>query len=354
MNRSRPKGPSRAGFTLIELLVVIAIIAVFIAMLLPAVQAAREAARRSQCRNNMKQFAFAEHNYNDINKQLTPPFIELSRWASLPGIDSCTSCQTLGCNQILATYDDPNVHTWGEFILPYSEATNVYNAMCFNAPNFSPVNLSGDKAAWVYIGREFRESVHGRMSPASGRPPPPSQCLSVRRAPCASNPFTETMTCWFDKAGTHPVRMRGANDYTVIGIYENGIQQIYKSIADPTGSTCLCSIVGFNRERNGLFYLPDRCNNAKTAINPSPTIESVRDGTSTTIMFAENAGRPDLWQRGVKAAASGSITSPPAISWSALAPNSRDWHRHIPHKCRGLLGLLRKRLQLNQRFQFRR
>ena len=34
-------------------------------------------------------------------------------------------------------------------------------------------------------------------------------------------------------------------------------------------------------------------------------------------MFAENAGRPDLWQRGVKAAASGSITSPPAIAWSA-------------------------------------
>src|SRR5690606_31164644 len=58
----------RYGFTLIELLVVIAIIAVLIALLLPAVQAAREAARRTQCKNNLKQFGLGLHNYHDVHK----------------------------------------------------------------------------------------------------------------------------------------------------------------------------------------------------------------------------------------------------------------------------------------------
>lgn len=97
----------RKGFTLIELLVVIAIIAVLIALLLPAVQQAREAARRTQCKNNLKQYGLALHNYHDVFGMFA---IGGTNWG--------------------------NPHLgWQVRILPYTDQSGLYNQINFNLAN---------------------------------------------------------------------------------------------------------------------------------------------------------------------------------------------------------------------------
>jgi prepilin-type N-terminal cleavage/methylation domain-containing protein len=321
MNRSRRRAPSRAGFTLIELLVVIAIIAVLISLLLPAVQAAREAARRTQCRNNLKQLALAEHNYNDVNKQLTPPFLEVSN-------DKCVTFDgyggTLGicpCG-VYGTYRDYNLHTWGEYVLPYLEARTVYEALDMNSPNFSPVNLTHYYALGCYTSAN---SGCPCSDPCAAKRPtavaiPAFVCPSTPRI---QNPFPEVMTCWpiwacGGSGNPNYVRMRGASDYVTIVTYNKGIG---KWFAAASGGQCQSSTTGL------FFYSPlASAAGGKNGPNPQPTLERVYDGLSTTIMFSEMAGRPDLWGRGTKLAPAGSATKAPwAPSAHAKAVSGGCW-----------------------------
>ena len=105
---------SRQGFTLIELLVVIAILAVLIALLLPAVQQAREAARRTQCRNNLKQFGIALHNFHDVYGHFPP--------ASLAMDSDAAAVSSL---QLTAMRPNPGMSAHVA-LLPYLDHANVY------------------------------------------------------------------------------------------------------------------------------------------------------------------------------------------------------------------------------------
>ncbi|MHC4876583.1 MAG: DUF1559 family PulG-like putative transporter [Planctomycetota bacterium] len=97
--RSSSRRRRSPGFTLIELLVVIAIIAILVALLLPAVQQAREAARRAQCRNQLKQFGIALHDYHEIHGRFPPGWIGSRGWSwgamILPQLDSANLYQQL-------------------------------------------------------------------------------------------------------------------------------------------------------------------------------------------------------------------------------------------------------------------
>ncbi len=96
------------GFTLIELLVVIAIIAILIALLLPAVQQAREAARRTQCKNTLKQWGLALHNYHDNS-----------------------NCFPYGAMGINSTTNNLGFHV---MLLPFIDQAPLYNQFDFNIP----------------------------------------------------------------------------------------------------------------------------------------------------------------------------------------------------------------------------
>jgi prepilin-type N-terminal cleavage/methylation domain-containing protein/prepilin-type processing-associated H-X9-DG protein len=128
---SRPIKAKR-GFTLIELLVVIAIIAVLISLLLPAVQAAREAARRAQCTNNLKQTGLAVHNYISTN--------DVFPWG-------CFRQHNPGA---------PNGYAYtsgGSFLplLPFTEQSQVYNAINFNYNIFSAGNTTVTATSLSYL-----------------------------------------------------------------------------------------------------------------------------------------------------------------------------------------------------------
>jgi prepilin-type N-terminal cleavage/methylation domain-containing protein len=103
----------RRAFTLIELLVVIAIIAVLIALLLPAVQQAREAARRTQCKNNLKQWGLALHNYHDVYNRFP---IQLGGTGCDNAGGGCGSSQQNNQNQLSAFVG----------LLPYIEQGPLY------------------------------------------------------------------------------------------------------------------------------------------------------------------------------------------------------------------------------------
>ncbi|WP_437206959.1 DUF1559 family PulG-like putative transporter [Planctomicrobium sp. SH664] len=218
----------RSGaFTLIELLVVIAIIAVLIALLLPAVQQAREAARRSQCKNNLKQQGLALHNYHDVYNRFP-----------------------VGT---LAPRNKPN---WRVSLLPYLDQANVYNALDFAGLDNIGGFASRNPAGTFGYGTEKNSILKGFVVPAYACP---SSFLGTTAA--GTDPPMNNL----DLGQTH--------DYI-------GIMGATPDPAGRTAGTCSTQL-----SYGGIF-----CSNGLLMPNMSWGVRDVTDGTSNTMIVAEQSG----------------------------------------------------------------
>ena len=268
----RAFGKRRCGFTLIELLVVIAIIGVLIGLLLPAVQKVREAANRMSCSNNLKQIGLAFHNYHDTYGAMPP-------WSFTFGYNPRPT-NPLG--------DQRQGHNPFGLILPFLEQGNMYNALF---PQYSVADPMQWPAPW---------------STALGAPANVASTISPKVFVCPSTPsHTSDYGPYFISQGVPnagaPMNL-GYTDYAAV----RGFNAQFQANCAPTSPATQTDNSGFL----GVPVSNAPCGAGKTVsghgcmvspgnMSPGPVrVTDATDGTSNTIMIAEDCGRQQVYAMG--------------------------------------------------------
>ncbi len=165
--------PKRRAFTLIELLVVIAIIAVLIALLLPAVQQAREAARRTQCKNNLKQFGLAFANYHDTFNRF-PQGGNVGCCDYGPGISYMVRLfPYMDQAPIFNTIVMSVANSTNNAFVNNVQATTIPMAICPSDSQGYPANITGGFTVTNYDGSAGSNSF-ANNGPSNNYPAPPA------------------------------------------------------------------------------------------------------------------------------------------------------------------------------------
>jgi len=152
----------RQGFTLIELLVVIAIIGILMSLILPAVISARKAARRIQCASNMRQVGLGLIQFlntkNSFPNAGTFGEFDNSVLANSSGQLDPTKSIIAGTVQTPSTFANsstatiPNIgplYSWVVEILPYLEASELYNGFNRNRLFNDPTALNNNPSNFI-------------------------------------------------------------------------------------------------------------------------------------------------------------------------------------------------------------
>ncbi len=255
----------RRGFTLVELLVVIAIIGTLVGLLLPAVQSAREAARRSSCQNNLKQIGLALHNFESARKFFPPARVDAA--PGYPVVEFNIPAPATGAIQ----------HGPGLFILPYIEQTTLYNA--YNLQQ----TWSGTANAAV-----IKTQIAAFICPST----PDSDRLDTGNAPNST---------------AAPRWQAAVSDYSIANGINGRLGVAPYNLISP--------IPGYNpsdpstdrAQYTGAILPISTISSFTTGMSPPffnsrarSTIATITDGTSKTIAWVEDAGRPFLYRARTK------------------------------------------------------
>ncbi len=250
MKKSHRISNYQRGFTLVELLVVIAIIGILAGLLLPAIQSAREAARRMSCSSNIRQLVIAAISFDDTYKKLP---------SSLRPPGPTTNPRIAGLVQVL----------------PYIEQANLYNGYQFNK-NWSDYTTSST------------QGVYTNPVAPSNLPPLNSSSItniqiSSTRIPifnCPSTPSSKRLD--FDpQSNSSP---GGNTTRAIVAVTDYSPTLGVSTWLKPTGSTN--SLV----DETGLGIL------SSEDPTTQPRLADVLDGLSNTIIYAESAGRPNVYR----------------------------------------------------------
>lgn len=209
------------------------IIAVLVSLLLPAVQQAREAARRAQCQNNIKQVVLALHNFESTKGVL--PQSKRTEAQEVPGVAGARS--------------------WALDAFPYLEQGNITDGGGYDLA----------KSWWLN-----RTSVS---------PPAGVVMTQIAILQCPSSPNPARLQ---DKFDANPAKRKigACSDYFA----PEGI-----------GATFNAELV--SQGEQSLGTTPDTMYGVLRPVpEASPRFENVTDGTSSTILIGECAGREDVWR----------------------------------------------------------